>query len=808
MGPKTHGKRPAKGQSGPSKKRKLAHGASKPSGKATKEKSKGKDHAYDRPTIEIPQRRDGGDSDLSEEDMEMVDEYGSGLQFLTALDEKGIARSKKETIRLHQMHKPVRQKRVDDDLPSIHSHSSDEEWDSDVPSDFEASDLDASDIESGLLSEEDEPVAGPSRIRARIRRRDSDGSEMSYEAQPRRRRASWSESENEKGVGRLPIKLADGSLQQSAGKVILDESSESSEEEDEPAPRAPSPVREDVSTGARFGRPAVADVLGMKSRKAKVLAAKEQIAGICQEIIADPENSLGLLRRLNSFSLPQIVTPSRPEPVPNDPIVRKLAILSQLAVFKDIIPGYRIRALTDKEKEEKVSQMVARTREWEQGLVNVYQQYLKTLESELKAKAGLEDAALQCMCTLLADLTHFNFRVNLMSSVVGRLSKRSWDDSSELCLKTIISVFKADVTGVPSLEVVRLLNRMVKERRFKIHPDVLGCLLSLRLKTELGIRSSETRAEREPRPDKNGKKMKNKKGSTEKAHLSKKAKKVLKERQEIEKEMKEADAEVDREERAANQTETLKLLFVLYFRVLKNPTPTPLLPAALQGISRFAHLVSIDFFKDLLAVLRELIVREGDEEEIGASERVRLRLACIVTAFELLSGQGEALTVDLSDFVAQLYALILPLSVEAAIDVVPPRVSKAIAPAQPADALLFRALHLAFSPRSSAGAPPWRAAAVAKRLLGAALHWPPATAIKALDFVEELMGREPRLEALLSSEDCLVNGVYRPEVDDPQLSNPFAGSAFELAMLAESHADARVREAAIRLQELPIRGRA
>lgn len=124
--------------------------------------------------------------------------------------------------------------------------------------------------------------------------------------------------------------------------------------------------------------------------------------------------------------------------------------------------------------------------------------------------------------------------------------------SSELCLKTIISVFKSDTTGVPSLEVVRLLNRMVKERRFKIHPDVLGCLLSLRLKTELGVRSSDSRAEREPAPDKSGKKARNKKGSTEKIHLSKKAKKALKERHEIEKEMKEADAEVDREERAAN----------------------------------------------------------------------------------------------------------------------------------------------------------------------------------------------------------------------------------------------------------------
>lgn len=65
-------------------------------------------------------------------------------------------------------------------------------------------------------------------------------------------------------------------------------------------------------------------------------------------------------------------------------MIRKLAFLSQLAVFKDVIPGYRIRALTDQEKAEKVSQMVARTRDWEQGLLVVYQSFLRSLESELK----------------------------------------------------------------------------------------------------------------------------------------------------------------------------------------------------------------------------------------------------------------------------------------------------------------------------------------------------------------------------------------------------------------------------------------
>ena len=57
---------------------------------------------------------------------------------------------------------------------------------------------------------------------------------------------------------------------------------------------------------------------------------------------------------------------------------------SQLAVFKDVIPGYRIRNLTEAEKTEKISQMVAKTREWEQGLVSVYQIYLRSLEAELK----------------------------------------------------------------------------------------------------------------------------------------------------------------------------------------------------------------------------------------------------------------------------------------------------------------------------------------------------------------------------------------------------------------------------------------
>jgi nucleolar complex protein 3 len=96
---------------------------------------------------------------------------------------------------------------------------------------------------------------------------------------------------------------------------------------------------------------------------------------------------------------------------------------------------------------------------------------------------------------------------------------------------------------------------------------------------------------------------------------------------------------------------------VLYFSILKHPGKSPLLAAALEGISHFAHLINIDFFRDLLAVLRKIIVEQDDrpdeeeegEEEvvkvevIGSGERARLRLLAIVTAFELLSGQGKVI---------------------------------------------------------------------------------------------------------------------------------------------------------------------
>ncbi|KAI0798067.1 nucleolar complex-associated protein 3 [Abortiporus biennis] len=812
-------KRVASSSQGPSKKRKL----STTHGEETKKKakSKGKDRLADRGIIPIPVR-DDDEVELSDQDIEFFEEHGGAAGFLKSLDEKGISRSKKETERLRELHKPKRAP-VKDDLPSIDSDSDENEGGGDsfgsALDDEDISDLDDVDTDD---DESSQLNAAPVRRKPKPSVEDE---EMPYEVLPRKRRPSWdSDSDKDKGIERLPIKLADGRIRKTKEKVILPEEDkeETEQSESESEPQHESHQVEDVSTGARFGRPAVVDVIGNKSRKARIQGAKEQIAGICQEIVADPENSLGLLRRLHTFSLTEITTPSHPTPVPNDPIIRKLTILSQLAVFKDIIPGYRIRALTDKEKAEKVSQMVQRTRDYEQGLVSVYQSYLRTLEAEIKVKSELAEIALQCMCTLLVEVTHFNFRTNLLSSIIANLSRKSWDKSSDLCLNTLIKVFRADLTGVPSLEAVRLLNRMIKERRFNVHPDVLSCLAYLRLKSELGVRASDSKADKHDGQEgkqysKGRAAARRAKGkSTDQPHLSKKAKKTMKERQEIEKEMREAAAEVDKDERIANHTETLKLLFVLYFRVLKNPHPTPLLPAALQGISKFAHLVNIDFFKDLMKVLKDLMARElpdsSDQPTNPSTEDIKLvqhQLSCIVTAFELLSGQGEALDIDLSEFINRLYGILPILCFLPEIETVPSTSFKSdilVTKETTTADMLFRALHLAFSPSSSSSnstaSPPWRSAAFSKRLLTASLQWPPNTAIRALNFIGELVERDSKLEALFSTEDRSVNGVYYHDVDDPQLCNPFGTSFWELGYLDRFHWDGGVRKAARRLLEL------
>lgn len=208
-------------------------------------------------------------------------------------------------------------------------------------------------------------------------------------------------------------------------------------------------------------------------------------------------------------------------------------------------------------------------------------------------------------------------------------------------------------------------------------------------------------------------------------------------------------------------------------------------------------------------------------DPVGASQRTRTRLLAIVTAFDLLSGQGEAINIDLNDFITALFALLRPLSLDTGIED-PPYTTTSTAqkgpsrPLQPGRAppktavqnlstadLMFRCIHSIFFSRhsSSAAAPPWRAAAFAKRLTECALFFPPVTAQKAITTVRQLMSKDPKLEGMLDTEERRFDGVYKPEMDDPQLCNPFATSLWELEDLSMKHWDRQVKKEAALLRD-------
>ncbi|WWC72062.1 uncharacterized protein I206_106022 [Kwoniella pini CBS 10737] len=840
----------------------------------------------DQKSIPIPKTNYASGSDIDEDDLGEDEDLDVGsARFLVGVDENALSRTVKETKRLHDLSKSreplpkVKRQKLKIPLPEAASDSDDYDFDSDAEFDSDlASDVEGSDLEMGsdedeedsvydsgasldLTEEEDEDqddvIAEFDNISEydeeleedgidRKRRKGKKEEEEDYELNARSKWTSQSsKKDNDNGdqveVGRLPIKLPTGEIQMVEGstkiavpqnkkqiKKPIESDTEEELESEEADDDSDDGAQAETMAGqkGKFGRMGIAEIVGRKGWKnaERLDAAKEQMANLGAEILAGGELiDIGpVLTRLSTFALPSVPSLEDGEgklPVPAS--IRGLAFLSQLAVYKDLVPGYRIRELTEIEEAEKVRDEVKRLREGEKLLVKSYKGYLKMLEQEIKRRSPLASLSLRCMSELLISITHFNFSENIMGVLVGKLGRKGWDGDSDIVLESFIKVFKEDLTGVHSQTLVRLIARMIKERHFQVNPNVLTCLLHLRLRNELDQMKRGKNAKGgsgdKKQDDIKGKKFKS---EIRKKWATKNQRKKEKEMKEVEKEMKEAAAEVDQEERAQVQTETLKNLFVLYFSILKSPTRTPLLSSALEGISAYAHFINIDFFRDLLAVLRRIIseqahedeIENDDEEEgnntnitqIQSEEKIRIRLLSILTAFEILSGQGEALNIDLSEFINDLFNLLRPISLNPNIEDPPLRLknfkNSNINNLSISD-LLFKCLELSFFSKTSGKSPNYRYGSFFKRLIECSLFFPTITAKKSLIFSRKLLSKEPNLECLLNTEDKLNDGIYKPDLNDPQLINPFTTNIFECVLLGDKYYERGTREEMKKLRD-------
>lgn len=625
--------------------------------------------------------------------------------------------------------------------------------------------------------------------------------EQQYEQRPRKQKKKERES------SRLPIKTADGRVEQlrtGQGKSEDEDSwlgSENGSEQPEPLTIV---EEEEVKIPIRQ----------------QILEAKEELARIAGLINEDPEEHAGGFRTLASIAASTNTT------------IKKLALATQLAVYKDAIPGYRIRPIAEVNQTEKVSKDVRRLRAFEQTLVSSYQEYIKDLARCAKpskgeiteAAANLASVAVSCACALLLAVPHFNFRGELLKILITKLSSRKIDADFIKCRETIEKLFSTDDDGGSSSDAVSLLTKMMKARNYQIHESILNTFLHLRLLTEFSSKASQNRVDKHTATDDSvGKKPKFKK-----EFRTKKQRKILKERKVVEKEFREADAIVSHEQRDCTQSETLKLVFVTYFKILKARIPN-LTGAVLEGLAKYAHLINQDFFGDLLEALKDLVSdaeksldpRDGETQEEGevppvpATERDRTReaLLCTSTAFALLDGQdaaksASALHLDLTFFISHLYrnlhALSLNPNLELSRKSLRPADPHSTTPSPPADfdskvnfkTTMVILLRILTSMLAARNVPPIRLAAFTKQLFIFSLQLPEKSTLATLGLLTNVTKTHGRkLASLWNTEERKGDGVFDALRGDLDGSNPFASTIWEGELLKLHYAPG-IREAA------------
>jgi nucleolar complex protein 3 len=609
--------------------------------------------------------------------------------------------------------------------------------------------------------------------------------EQDYETKPRKGKKKDKENTT------LPIKTSEGLVQQ----VEVSAEAEDAESDLEwlGAEGSDDEVQEEV-----VQKPTV-------PMRQQILEAKEGLARIALMLNEDPEENMGAFKALAQFGQSQNTT------------IKKLALATQLAVYKDVIPGYRIRPLSEEDMEVKVSKEVKKLRAYEQALVAGYQAYIRELAKLAQSGKGgasrdggpsLGSVAISCACALLVAVSHFNFRGELLKILVGKLSTRKVDDDFVKCRETIETLFQNDDDGTPSLDAVSILTKMMKARGYRVDESVLNTFLHLRLLSEFSWKASTNHIDR-PRKEEGG--FKGKKLKEKRVFRTKKERKLLKERRVVEKEMVQADATVSHEERDRMQAETLKLVFVTYFRILKIRSPN-LVGAVLEGLARYAHLINQDFFGDLLEALKDLIghAESGDdveEEDDAETTRnlTREALLCIITAFALLEGQDAAkaqasLSLDLSFFITHLYQTLHALSLNPDIELsakslhlpdpnhpsptsITTKNNKVNI--QTTTVLLLRSLSSVLIPPLAARAvPPLRIAAFTKQLHTSSLHLPEKSCIAMMGLLGKVIKtHEKKIAALWNTEERRGDGVFDSLSGEVEGSNPFAATIWEGELL-------------------------
>eukprot|EP00005_Dracoamoeba_jomungandri_P005521 CAMPEP_0174260724 /NCGR_PEP_ID=MMETSP0439-20130205/10371_1 /TAXON_ID=0 /ORGANISM="Stereomyxa ramosa, Strain Chinc5" /LENGTH=919 /DNA_ID=CAMNT_0015345031 /DNA_START=28 /DNA_END=2784 /DNA_ORIENTATION=- len=496
---------------------------------------------------------------------------------------------------------------------------------------------------------------------------------------------------------------------------------------------------------------------------------KKRMALLGSSLLEDPETNFGLVREILEMCQSEFLT------------IRKLALLSLLAIYSDTLPDYRIVPHTaDEMKGNKVSKDTKKIWEYEAIFLSSYQSYLKLLEAAVKQPGTVSTerkTAVKCLCKLLVQAPYFNFTANIIAMVVPLMDRDNDQYVSSQCCKAIRSVFENDTRGHYSLQIVKLVGKYIQQKSFNTNVEVLNTFLGIKFTDSL----KEGEVTLDPVKQHLTRKQKNK--------MSSKQYQDYKEMKKVESEMQKVAAEQNEEERHIIQTDILRAVFVSYFRILKKSKNSPLLPAVLDGLARYAKFINIDFIDDIVTALRDLV--KSDDSYLLP---VPTRLKCAVSALEMVqstvaphSMQSDTMTeedilkrainVDLKELYGRLYEVLVEIPSFCASN---PQIIES----------LIRCLKLLINDKKQVSSN--RMAAFAKRIMYLSLHLPPNAILAMNSLLFLMLQRHPQIQQMLESEQ-IGSGKYLPEVPDPEYCNALASSFWEFSALS-GHYHPKVRE--------------
>lgn len=307
-----------------------------------------------------------------------------------------------------------------------------------------------------------------------------------------------------------------------------------------------------------------------------------------------------------------------------------------------------------------------------------------------------------------------------------------------------------------SLEIVRLVTRLLKTRSYAVDASVLDVFLSLNIREISPI--EEKKAEKSTRPDYRAQK------------LSRRDRRKHKEKQELNKVLETKNLAQRQDKRLKINRQIIELIFLNYFRLLKRRLNLRLMPSVCEGLAKFANLINIEYMDDLISCFYEEL--SSDQSGLNA----RSKFHCLITVFSILNRQQVLIHIDPQRFYALFYSILLPCPAQEDMDLIIHLIQSM---------LIDRYKQLSKN----------KLLAFIKRLLTMSLHLPSSQSIQAiLVMIKALLSISSLLTEQLFDNELTGSGIkYLPELNDPEYCNAQNATLFELTLLRNT-SDKKVRE--------------